>query len=475
MIKTTIGELARMCGGVLSSGEPTAADRRIAGVSTDSRKLHADQLFIPLIGKRFDGHEYAAVARVNGAAAALWQADRPVPDALRDWPLIIVDDTLAALQRLAAAYRQQLPVRIVGITGSNGKTTTKDMVAAVLATVFRVHKTAGNLNNHIGLPLTLLEMDETTEAAVLEMGMSGFGEIELLSTIAKPDAAVITNIGDAHLLQLGSREGIAKAKLEIAAGLKPEGLFVYNGDEPLLRDALTAPDMSGSFRKQSFGAGECNDWQVTIVAMDAAGTEFGLRSAGQSNGSEPETMNYRIPVPGGHNVYNAAAAIAVAADLGVPADRIRQGLAGLKLSAMRLESIRAYNGATVLNDAFNANPTAMRAAVDTVAAMTGYRRKWLVLGDMLELGPEETRLHREIGAYINPEKAGGLLTYGTLGRSIAEGAAANFPEASGLVLHFEDKTELTAWLRDRLHPDDLVLVKGSRGMQMEKIVHELEQ
>ncbi|GGG10258.1 UDP-N-acetylmuramoyl-tripeptide--D-alanyl-D-alanine ligase [Paenibacillus abyssi] len=475
MINKTIGELARLCGGKISSNDTTAAERSFAGVSTDTRKVGDGQLFIPLSGERFDGHDYVQQARERGAAAAMWQENRPIPEPLSDWTLVLVDDPLAALQRLAAAYRSELPVRVVGITGSNGKTTTKDMVAAVLATVFRVHKTAGNLNNHIGLPLTILEMNEQTEAAVLEMGMSGFGEIELLTSIAKPDAAIITNIGDAHLLQLGSREGIARAKLEIASGLEPGGLLVYNGDEPLLKEALTRSPLPDGIAAQSFGAQAGNDWVAHDMIIEAAGSSFILSRTANGDAAADSSYAYKIPVPGSHNVLNAAAAIAVGINLGIEPERIKEGLAELKISGMRIETVRAYNGATVLNDAYNANPTAVRAAIDLVERLNGFKRKWLVLGDMLELGPEEQALHREIGAYITPDKADGVLTYGSLGRHIAEGAWAAFQASPQSVIHFEDKAELSAWLINELKPEDLVLVKGSRGMRMEEIVQALEQ
>ena len=205
----------------------------IAGVSIDSRKVTTDNLFVPLRGEKVDGHRYVEKVRDQGAAASLWQKDVPNPP--KNIPIIIVENTEVALQELARAYRQQLNVRVIGVTGSNGKTTTKDMTAALLATTYKVHKTSGNFNNHLGLPLTILSMDEDTDVAVLEMGMSSRGEIEFLSKLARPDLAIITNIGESHLLDLGSREEIANAKLEIIEGLAGGGTLIYYGDEPLLR------------------------------------------------------------------------------------------------------------------------------------------------------------------------------------------------------------------------------------------------
>jgi len=454
-----------MCGGKLDG--VADGDLRVVGVSKDTRTLAAGNLYVPIVGETFDGHDFAGPALEAGASASLWQEDRPVPAALAGRPLVLVDDTLAALQRLAAAYRDELPVRVLGITGSNGKTTTKDLAASALGAFFRVRKTEGNLNNHIGLPMTLLSLEEDTEIAVLEMGMSGYGEIELLSRIARPDAAIITNIGEAHLLQLGSREGIARAKLEIASGLKPGGLLLLNGDEPLLREGIERTPLPEGAAVQWFGLESRNDWYPAEVRATASSSSFAAVSAAAELPGA-----FAIPVPGRHNVSNAMAAIAAAVHFGVPVDRLREGLAAVRLTGMRIETRTAHNGAVVLNDAYNANPTAVRAAVRLVGELKGYRLKWLVLGDMLELGPDEEELHRATGGGIAPGEADRLVTCGRLGRLISEGAAERFPP--GACRHFDDKAELIAWLRGEVGPDDLVLVKGSRGMRMEEIVQALE-
>ena len=465
MIRRTIAELAMMCGGEPNAAAEAAGQRTVSGVATDSRGLTEGRLFVPLTGERFDGHEYVESCFERGAALALWTRDRPVPEPLAQRLLLFVRDTLEALQKLARANRLELQVKVVGITGSNGKTTTKDLTAAVLAAAYRVHKTEGNLNNHIGLPLTILRMDEDTECAVLEMGMSGFGEIELLAGIALPDIAVITNIGDAHLLQLGSREGIARAKLEIASGLRPGGTMLINGDEPLLTAGIRDAELAEGAGVQTFGLEEGHDWSAGSVAVGAKESAFTVQTGGTSarlGGA------FKIPVPGRHNVSNALAAVAVGALLGLTDDEIRRGLSGARLTGMRIETAAAHNGATILNDAYNANPTAMRAAIALVGELTGFGRKWLVLADMLELGPEEERLHYDTGAAIAPETADRVLTHGTLARHIAEGASARL--GAERVAHFDDKAELAAYLREQVAPDDLVLVKGSRGMRMEEIV-----
>ncbi|WP_054027963.1 UDP-N-acetylmuramoyl-tripeptide--D-alanyl-D-alanine ligase [Bacillus sp. FJAT-28004] len=469
MIKRTIKQIAEMSGAKWNGNN---ADLNITGVTTDSRQAAAGQLFVPLVGELFDGHAYLEQAIANGAVAALWQKGREVPATLEGVPLLIVGDTLVALQRLATAYRSELVTRVVGITGSNGKTTTKDMAAAILGTSYKVHKTEGNLNNHIGLPLTVLQLDEDTEVAVLEMGMSGFGEIELLTKIAQPDAAIITNIGDAHLLHLGSRAGIAKAKLEIALGLSEDGLLLFNGDEPLLEAELERSILPAGIVRRTFGLAQQNEWSATDIIIESEAVTF----TAVYNGTASGLGTVRIPVPGQHNVSNALAAIAIGRFFGVPAAKIIEGLSNLKLTGMRIQPVRAFNGAMILNDAYNANPTAVRAAIDLVEQLDGYSRKWIVLGDMLELGPEEQALHFEIGAYITPSKADTVLTFGPLAKHIAEGVKSRFPNAAAkdAIKHFEDKEELALWLRGQMQPTDIVLIKGSRGMQMEQIVQALE-
>ncbi|WP_214629146.1 UDP-N-acetylmuramoyl-tripeptide--D-alanyl-D-alanine ligase [Paenibacillus agaridevorans] len=471
MIKRTVGQITAMCGAKRQGGYE---DMLLRGVTTDSRAVGGGgDLFVPLVGERFDGHDFAAQAADNGAKAMLWQKGRDIPADLPDVAFLVVRDTLAALQRLASAYRNELMVRVVGITGSNGKTTTKDMTAALLSTQYSVLKTEGNLNNHIGLPLTLLKLDEETEVAVLEMGMSGFGEIELLTKLASPDLAIITNVGDAHLLHLGSRAGIAKAKLEIVLGLGEDGVLLYNGDEPLLKDGLAESALPEGVTLRTFGLGADNEWSADDIRLHPDQSVFAALHRGQVSG----LGTVHIPVPGRHNISNALAAIAAARFMGVPAEAIHRGFKELKLTGMRIEPVKAFNGAVILNDAYNANPTAVRAAIDLVGGLESFGRRWIVLGDMLELGPEEAELHRGIGAYLTPDAAEGVLTCGPLSANTHEGAKASLREAdeAGRVIHFNDKDTLADWLKNRLQPDDLVLVKGSRGMRMEQVVQALEK
>nr|WP_202886908.1 UDP-N-acetylmuramoyl-tripeptide--D-alanyl-D-alanine ligase [Cohnella zeiphila] len=457
-------QAAAWCGAVRLLTGAEAGETELAGVSTDTRTLAPGQLFVPLAGERFDGHDHLAAAEAAGAAASLWQADRAAPRT--KLPLIVVDDTLAALQKLSAAYAEALGARVVGVTGSNGKTTTKDLIASVLGTAYRVAKTEGNFNNHIGLPLTILRASEDTEILVLEMGMSGRGEISLLTRIARPDAAVITNIGESHLLHLGSRRNIARAKLEIAEGLKDGGTLIYNGDEPLLAEELAAAPLPEGRNGLTFGERE----SCAVRLGDAWLTEEGCRFR---TADDPEFV-YELHVPGRHNATNALAAIAVGRLFGLPAERIAEGLRAAKLTGMRIERTAAWNGALVLNDAYNASPTSVRAAIELVGGLRRPGgRKYLVLGDMRELGPDEAAFHAEIGRSIGPDKADVLLAYGPLSaHTVREAAKALAP---GCALHFEDKKALIADLLARLKPEDLVLVKASRGMKLEEAVFALQK
>lgn len=454
MIERTLKQIALMLGIECDAH----LDLNITGVSIDSRKVEAGNLFVPFKGEHVDGHAYVEKAVTNGAAATLWQKDVPNPP--KDLPILFVEDTLIALQMIAEKYLQEVSPIVIGITGSNGKTTTKDMTASVLAQKYKVHKTEGNFNNHLGLPLTILRMAEDTEVAVLEMGMSGKGEIELLSTLAKPQLAVITNIGESHLLDLGSREGIADAKLEILTGLQENGVVIYNGDEPLLKEKLQPT----SFKLQSFGRSNRNIIYPLHIEAGNEKTKFTTNACAEE---------FIIPVLGNHNVLNAMAAILVATELKVSPEQIRTGLAELKMTGMRMEMVVGIKGEKIINDAYNASPTAMRAAIELVSELPGFKNKFLVLGDMLELGSEEVQFHKMIGESIKPNTIQKLFTYGTLGQHIAEGALQTL--GVDAVFAFQDKQALITELKKYIEKDDLILVKASRGMKLEEVVQALQQ
>lgn len=474
MMHATVSDVAAWCG---ATYEEAAGDAMLAGVSTDTRTLQPGQLFVPLTGTR-DGHDFFEAALKAGAAASLWARSRPLPARTNGIPLLLVDDPLIALQRLAAGYLAATGAIVVAVTGSNGKTSTKDMICAVLSARYRVHKTDGNYNNEIGLPLTVLGAAPDTEVLVLEMGMSERGEISLLTRLARPDIAVITNVGEAHLLQLGSRRNIARAKLEIVEGLKQGGTLVMNGDEPLLAEELDRSALPPDARVVTFGESAACDYVVRDVTLSVAQTSFtvsaGTAAHPEANaGANPVPTTIEIPVPGKHNALNALAAVIVGNRLGLTPDQIADGLRRLKLTRMRVESLRAACGAIVLNDAYNANPTSMRAAIELVGACSGFRARRLVLGDMLELGPDERRLHRDVGQWLKPSLAEYVYAYGPLSSEIAEAAKSAYPP--GAVRHYTDKDKLIAALIRDIGPEDLVLLKASRGMQLEEVAEALQR
>ncbi|UTE77943.1 MULTISPECIES: UDP-N-acetylmuramoyl-tripeptide--D-alanyl-D-alanine ligase [unclassified Rossellomorea] len=457
MFEKTIREICTMLD---VKNDPSAFDPVIVkGVSIDTRKIGSGNLFVPFKGENVDGHEFVRQAIDNGASAALW--DINVPNPPEDIPVIVVEDPLLALQSLANQYRHELDLKVVGITGSNGKTTTKDIVANLLSVKYRVHKTQGNYNNHIGLPLTILSLPQDSEVAVLEMGMSGFGEIELLSEISQPDAAIITNIGESHLQDLGSREGIAKAKLEIVKGLKPDGLFAYYGDEPLLQEGVKG---IGLKNMETFGRSESNNIYPTKIEMNNQGSYF------ETSVAEGET--FFLPVLGQHNIHNALAGILIARHFGLTVEEMKEGLQSLKLTQMRMEMVEGKKGESIINDAYNASPTSMKAAIGLVSELEGFRTKILVLGDMLELGDQEEEFHQEIGHLIDQEKIQQVFTFGRLGTFIAKGALENFPEER--VHSYMDKESLAQELSSLIKGDELILFKASRGMKLEEIIEGLK-
>ena len=352
----------------------------VTGVSINTRTIQPGDLFIPFRGEQVNGHRFVQDAFAKGAAASLWLKDEPNPP--ENVPLLFVESGEEALQQMAKAYRAELQSVFIGITGSNGKTSTKDLVAGMLSPYFRVKKTEGNFNNELGLPLTILSLEEDTEFAVLEMGMSSFGEIEFLSKLAKPKYVVITNIGEAHMQDLGSREGIAKAKFEIIAGLDATGQLFYDGDEPLLRPFV---EENPHIETKSFGVQKHNDLRIAEVNFTEQGSAFYVE--GELN----EEMS--IPVLGEHQVKNTLAALLIGKEIGLTPEQMRKALKQIVLTDMRMQVIEGSNGTIFINDAYNAAPTSMRAAISFIEKSSIKSEKWLVLGDMLELGNNEKQYH----------------------------------------------------------------------------------
>ncbi|MFL0362678.1 UDP-N-acetylmuramoyl-tripeptide--D-alanyl-D-alanine ligase [Bacillus sp. PK3_68] len=456
MMRKTIEQIANII--KIENNFESFKDYLIQGVAIDSRKATNGQLFVPFKGENTDGHQYIRQAINQGAAAALWQKDRPNPP--EDLPVLVVEDTLKALQQLAKAYREELDVKVIGITGSNGKTTTKDMTASLLSRKFKVQKTEGNFNNHIGLPLTILSLKEDTEAAVIEMGMSSKGEIDLLTKIASPDVAIITNIGEAHLQDLGSREAIAEAKLEIINGLAADGTLIYHGDEPLLKEALKETEL----KTETFGLEAENDMYPLSVQTLQDGSRFKVNKA-------PD-MEFFLPIIGRHNVLNAMAAMLAAHKMGLTFEEMKIGLTSVELTKMRMEMKDGMKGTKIINDAYNASPTSMKAAIELAEKMPGFKRKILVLGDMLELGLDEELFHYQVGQTVEGEAIDYLFTLGRLGQFIAAGAKNSLGEDR--IFAFSDKHELIEKLKSIVASGDLIVVKASRGVRLEEVVEALE-
>lgn len=427
-------------------------DIEITGVSINTRTLQKGDLFVPFRGEKVNGHLYVRHAIEAGASAALWQRDEPSPP--DDLPILIVDDCQKALQEMARAYRDELSTTVIGITGSNGKTSTKDLVASVLKPYFKVQKTQGNFNNELGLPLTILSLDEDTKFAVLEMGMSGFGQIQFLSELARPDYAVITNIGEAHMQDLGSREGIARAKFEITAGLETYGKLFYDGDEPLLK-----PFVENFPQAVSFGFDDNNEMTVTDIRATENGSTFMV--------SGIIDATFTIPVLGDHQVKNTLSAILIALEAGLTEEDIRKSLKDAALTDMRMQMIHAKGGATFINDAYNAAPSSMKAALNFIRETTMKEDKWVVLGDMLELGNQEREYHEAIAESINSE-INGVCLYGPRMEWLYTKLQETFE--GKLIWSKDDYKPIIELLEKSISKKSVILVKGSRGMALENII-----
>jgi UDP-N-acetylmuramoyl-tripeptide--D-alanyl-D-alanine ligase len=428
----------------------------IKEITTDSRKTAKNSLFIPIVGEHFDGHQFVEQAVNNGAVALFWNVNRKLPSTLpKDLPVFLVEDTLRALQKLAGLYRDQVNPIVVGITGSNGKTTTKDLVTAVVNSKYITHSTKGNYNNHIGLPLTILSMKRDTEVLILEMGMSNFGEIDLLSKIAKPNYAIITNIGESHIEFLGSREGIAKAKMEIINGLEENGTIIIDGDEELLEP------LHQKSKVIKCGFKESNHFKIEDNKVTLKDTIFEL-----SDG-----ISYHIPLLGKHHAKNASYAIALADCLGIKNEQRQQSLQLVEHTSMRFELLKGKNEVAIINDAYNASPTSMKAAIEVVKEMDGFKDKILVLGDILELGEHSQSLHETIAEVIG-DPITVVFTFGAMSEVISN----KVKEHNGNKIkteHFNSKEKLLKALQSYLNNQSLVLFKASRGLKFESFVNEL--
>lgn len=433
-------------------GRLHGADVEVTGFSIDTRTLKAGDLFVALPGERVDAHDYVAAAAAKGAVAAL--VTRPVDAPI---PQVIVDDTQAALGDLASAARARGNVRVVGITGSNGKTTVKTLTASILSRHGRTHVNAGNFNNEIGMPLTLLAMPEDTQYAVLEMGAGKPGDIDYLAAIARPDIGLVNSIAPAHLERMGTIEGVAETKGALYRSLPADGVAIINADDERFAGFFT--NLAGSRSVLRYALDHRADIGADIVEERIDGTHFVL-STPHGDG------DVHLPLPGRHNVANALAAAAIATALNVPVEKIVEGLEQVPPVAGRLNLEPMPGGWTLIDDSYNANPGSAAAAIDTLALALGER--WLVLGDMAELGPEAVKLHAGIGELAHRRGIERLLATGPKSAAAVE---AFGPGAQ----HFATQEALIEAACTQIHEGVTCLVKGSRSSGMDRVVAALKK
>lgn len=467
----SISRVAELCGGRVCGGDAESLSRPIRYICTDSREVGEGVLFAAIVGERVDGHDYINSAAAAGAAAVLGER---VPAGVDPTiPIILTDGTVAALSSLAAGFADSISACKVAVTGSVGKTTTKEFIAAVLAahsSDCRVFRTEGNKNSTIGMPLTMLSIPADAEYAVLEMGMSGFGEIEAMSLAARPDIAVITNIGSSHLEFLKTRENIARAKLEVRAGLAPGGTLLLNGDEPLLADAGRTDSRAVYFS----AAGDRHaDFYISELTDSADGCTFTLHSSGRV------IKDIKIPVRGRHNAQAALIAAAIGIMRGLCDDEIRCGAAAFRPAAMRQAFISA-GGLSVIEDCYNASPESMRAAIDVLVSAAAERGgiPAAILGDMGELGEGSAAMHRAVGEYFASRGGGFLIAFGPMSAHTARGAAAAGLSPECIVRIADITSEASPRIaaeaaRRTLGARDCLLIKASRSVRAERIVEAL--
>jgi UDP-N-acetylmuramoyl-tripeptide--D-alanyl-D-alanine ligase len=427
-------------------------DVTFSSVSTDTRSIQSGDLFVALKGENFDGHEYVGQAFEQGAVAVM--VSHPVSDSASQ---IIVDDTRLGLGRLASEWRIQVNPRVVALTGSNGKTTLKEMLAAILSQDNSVLATVGNLNNDIGVPLTLLRLQDE-RIAIVEMGANHVGEIDYLSKITRPDIAILNNAGRAHIGEFGSEENIAKAKAEILNGLNDDGVFIYNADSKWVS---LWKALSNEIASLSFGTSADADYQLLDdyrLTWNDNGFYAGFSVLEKKTSLQ---VFIRLPLAGQHNALNAAAAVAAARSLGVSFESIQHALERIKPVHGRLNPVPGKNGQVILDDSYNANPDSVKAAIDVLVSAAG--RKILVLGDLAELGGNADQVHADLGMLAQKKGVDVLLTCGNISRKSSD-------SFEGDSRHFSTREELIDFLESYTGKDDFVLVKGSRSALMDRVV-----
>lgn len=453
----TIEEAAKASGGqLIRRGER----RTVSGVVHDSRECGAEDLFVCVKGTRTDGHRFLSQVVKKGCGSVLISDPAALTDDMTV-NAVLVEDTVAAMGKLAAWYLDQLDLIRIAVTGSVGKTSTRDLIWYVLNEKFRCGRNMKNYNNDIGLPLSIFRLEDEDEAVVLEMGMSDFGEIDCLAGIVRPGIGVITNIGTAHMEHLGSREGVFRAKMELAAHVAPReegGTMVFAEDGEFLTRERTA----GNYERIFVGGDGHSDYIVTDI--EDRGIE-GIRFAVEYEGTR--TL-FAVPLPGRHNAVNATLAAAVGHHLGMSCEEIQRGLSKAELTGNRLK-IRRRDGLTVIDDTYNASPASMKAALRVLEKSACRGRRTAILGDMYELGSDEARMHYHVGVFAAGCGIDRVIGIGPLAKNIADGAQAGCMEAAW----FADKEEFLKHKAQYIGPEDVILVKASRGMKMETIVKEL--
>lgn len=433
-----------------------SGNHKYNNISIDTRKINKDSIFIALKGDNFNANDYIVDASLKGANLCIVDEIKfKDSDLKQNTSIILVENTRKALLDLAELYRSKLNIKVIGITGSTGKTSTKDLTAAALSSKYKVFKTQGNFNNEVGLPLMIFSLDNSYDIAVLEMGMSNFDEIHRLAKVAKPDIALITNIGISHIENLKTRENILKAKMEITDFFNNESILIVNKENDLLKTVK-----SNDYKVVSIGFEKDVDYLAKDIFTDENHIEFTV-----CHKDEKEIFN--IPVPGKHNILNSMLAIVVGRSLGIEYDKLKQGIKNLSVTSMRLDIVKK-DKFTIVDDSYNASPDSMKAAIDVVSTIKG-NRKIAILGTMKELGKDSYRFHKEVAEYARKNNIDFLMTVGEFNEAYKEGYNNNFD-----FKEFDTIEDAANFIINNLKEEDVILVKASRSMKFEYIVNKLK-
>lgn len=452
MEQMTVGNIIEATGGRLLCGRE---DTELKHISIDSRTMKGSDLFVPLIGEKADAHRFIPQALANGAVAVLTSEHDSMESEV---PWIRVEDTKKALQAIGAYYRSRLSLPLVGVTGSVGKTTTREMIACGLSARYQVYKTPANHNSQVGVPITMTEISSNDQIGVIELGMSEPGELTVIARIARINMAVITNVGVTHIEQLGSQENIYREKISIQDGLMEGGILFLNGDDELLKKTVARE----GFRTIYYGTGENSDYRAEDIRIEEGYPAF-------TAVYQEERIPVRLQVMGRHNVLNAMVSLAVARECGIPMEEAAEKL-GQFTGFQNRQQIYHKDQITVIDDTYNASPVSMKAGLEVLGSMTGGKRKIAVLADMKELGPESPSFHYEIGTYIAKHPVDEVVVLGELAKEIARAVREQAPDIA--VMEFMEREELAEWLKAELHAGDMVLFKGSNSMQLGKVAAE---